>query len=123
MRSRMRIGICIVSIRLPGPTNSTCGRLRSRSRIKTHYCKREKVMGLQNEKIAALPFVTADLNYLAPTSEKPRNYTYEPPAGVPRSNIVPEPHVLPVHDARPILESVSLDREGFALVNQQSAVR
>src|ERR1700721_2872614 len=80
-------------------------------------------MGLQNEKIAALSFVTADLNYLAPSRDRPRNYTYEPPAGEPRSNIVPEPHVLPIHDARPIRESISLDREGFALINQHSAVK
>src|ERR1700722_6419177 len=79
-------------------------------------------MGLQNEKIAGLSFVNADLNYLTPSRDRPRNYTYEPPAGVPRSNIVPEPHILPVHDLRPLLESISLDREGFALVNQHSAV-
>src|ERR1700723_3911697 len=83
---------------------------------------REKIMGLQNEKIAALSFVTADLNYLAPSRGRPRNYTYEPPAGEPRSNIVPEPHVVPVHDVRPIRKSISLAREGFALVNQHSAV-
>ena len=80
-------------------------------------------MGLQNEKIGALSFVTADLYYLAPSRDRPRNYTYEPPAGVPRSNIVPEPHVLPIHDARPIRESISLDREGFALINQHSVVK
>src|ERR1700691_3816180 len=80
-------------------------------------------MGLQNEKIAALSFVTADMKYLAPARDSPRNYTYEPPAGEPRSNIVPELHALPIHDARPIRESISLDREGFALINQHSAVR
>ena len=80
-------------------------------------------MGLQNEKIAALSFVTADLNYLAPPLDRPRTYTFEPPSGEPRSNIVPEPHRLPIHDLRPISETVSLDREGFALVRQKSAVR
>ena len=74
-------------------------------------------MGLQNEKIAALSFVTADLNYLTPSADRPRTYTFEPPpAGEPKSNIVPEPHGLPIHDVRPISETVSLDREGFALV-------
>jgi|SRR5665213_3275989 len=80
-------------------------------------------MGLQNEKIAALSFVTADLNYLGPTRDRPRNYTYEPPAGEPRSNIVPEPHALPIHDARLIRESISLDREGFALIDHPSKVK
>ena len=80
-------------------------------------------MGLQNEKIAALSFVTADLNYLTPTAGRPRNYTFEPPAGEPRSNIVPEPHSLAIHDIRPISETVSLDLEGFALVRQKSSVK
>jgi hypothetical protein len=80
-------------------------------------------MGLQNEKIAALSFVTADLNYLAPAPDRPRTYTFEPPSGEPRSNIVPEPHSLPIHDIRPISKTVSLDREGFALVRQNSSVK
>jgi hypothetical protein len=80
-------------------------------------------MGLQNEKIAGLPFVTADLNYLTPSLDRPRTFTYDPPAGEPRSNIVPEPHALPIQDIRPISEAVSLDREGFALVGQKSLVK
>jgi hypothetical protein len=80
-------------------------------------------MGLQNERIAALSFVTADLNYLAPALDRPRTYTFEPPSGEPRSNIVPEPHSLPIHDVRPISETVSLDREGFTLVRQNSSVK
>ena len=80
-------------------------------------------MGLQNEKIAALSFVTADLNYLTPSADRPRTYTFEPPSGEPRSNIVPEPHSVPIYDVRPISETVSLDREGFALIRQQSAVK
>jgi hypothetical protein len=80
-------------------------------------------MGLQNEKIAALSFVTAELNYLTPALDRPRTYTFEPPSGEPRSNIVPEPHRLPIHDIRPISETVSLDREGFALVRQKSSVK
>jgi hypothetical protein len=80
-------------------------------------------MGLQNEKVAALSFVTADLNYLAPAPDRPRTYTFDPPSGEPRSNIVPEPHSLPIHDVRPISQTVSLDREGFALVRQKSSVK
>jgi hypothetical protein len=80
-------------------------------------------MGLQNEKIATLSYVTADLNYLAPTKVRPRTYTFEPPSGEPRSNIVPEPHALPIYDARSIMGSASLDREGFALVRQDRGVK
>ena len=67
-------------------------------------------MGLQNEKIAALSFVTADLNYLTPSADRPRTYTFDPPAGQPQSNIVPEPHGLPIYDVRPVSDGVSLDR-------------
>ena len=80
-------------------------------------------MGLQNEKIAALSYVMADLNYLTPPLDRPRTYTFEPPSGEPKSNIIPEPHSLPIYDVRPISETVSLDREGFALVRQKSAVK
>jgi hypothetical protein len=76
-------------------------------------------MGLQNEKIAALSYVTADLNYLTPPLDRPRTYTFEPPSGEPKSNIIPDPHSVPIYDVRPISETVSLDREGFALVRQK----
>jgi hypothetical protein len=83
---------------------------------------REINMGLQNEKIAASSFVTADFNYLTPSRNRPRTYTFEPPPGELKSNIVPESHSLPVYDVRKVGETVSLDREGFALVRQHSAV-
>ncbi len=70
-----------------------------------------------------LPHVEADLNYLVPMAEKPVNYTYEPPVGVPRQNGAYEAHTLPIRDARPISRNLSLDREGFALVVRDSAVR
>jgi hypothetical protein len=80
-------------------------------------------MGLQSERIAASSFVLADFNYLTPSPERPRTYTFEPPLGEPRSNIVPEPHSLPVHDIRAIRGTASLDREGFALVRHDSVVK
>ena len=80
-------------------------------------------MSLQATVVANLPRVEADMNYLAPMLDRPRNYTYEPPAGVPRSNAVNEPHRVTIHDARPIAGNVSLDANGFALVTHRSAVR
>jgi hypothetical protein len=80
-------------------------------------------MGLQNEKIAALSFVTADLNYLAPTKVRLRTYTFEPPTGELRSNFASEPHAFPIYDARSVVGSASLDREGFALVRRGSGVK
>jgi hypothetical protein len=80
-------------------------------------------MGPQNETITASAFVTAELNYIAPSTTRPRTYTFDPPAGEARSNIVPEPHAVPIHDGRPGIALFSTDREGFALVRQTSAVR
>jgi hypothetical protein len=76
-------------------------------------------MSIQTE---ALPHVDAALNYLAPMTERPRNYTYDPPPGVPRSNSVGEAHIVPILSIRPVAGEVSLDREGFAVVRHDSAV-
>jgi hypothetical protein len=67
--------------------------------------------------------VEASLNYLAPDSEKPVNYMYRPPEGVPARTGTYVKHTMPIYDARAILEELSLDRQGFALVHQQSKVR
>ena len=74
-------------------------------------------------KPAEWPYVVAELNYLAAMAERPRNYASEPPAGVPRSNAAPETHQVPIYDVRPIASEVSLDREGFAVLKQESAMR
>ena len=57
-------------------------------------------MGLQQAKLESLPFVTAELNYLAPTPGKPRTYAFDPPPGEPKSTALPEPHDVPIFDAR-----------------------
>jgi len=70
-----------------------------------------------------LPHVEAELHYLGRMAERPRNYTFTPPPGVPRSNIVTDSHRVPVYDVRDIARDVSLDREGFAVLHHASAVR
>lgn len=80
-------------------------------------------MSLQSAEIEILPWVKAELNYLAPTNGRPRTYTFEPPAGVPRTTTINEPHVVQIRDARPILAEVSLDEEGFGLLRHESSVR
>ena len=70
-----------------------------------------------------LPYVEAELNYLAPPAERPRYYAYEPGPSDPPPNMVHEPHLLPIHDMRPISHEIGLDSCGFALVEQRSAVR
>jgi hypothetical protein len=80
-------------------------------------------MSLQSAATDTLSWVKADLNYLAPTTERPRTYTYDPPAGVPRTTVQNEPHAVQISDARPIIPEASLDEEGFGLVRHHSAVR
>jgi hypothetical protein len=64
-----------------------------------------------------LASVEATLNYASPTKGKPYFglEAYE-------SNISFEPHQVLIHDARPIQNQFSLDREGFELVKHASAV-
>src|SRR4029078_2574523 len=80
-------------------------------------------MGLHQAKLELLPFVTGELNYLAPTQGKPRTYAFEPPPGEPRSTALPESHQVPIFDARLIASGLSLDREGFALVRHPTTAR
>jgi hypothetical protein len=70
-----------------------------------------------------LPHVYAELNYLGPMTDRPRNYACEPPRGVPQSNTTRETHTVPIYDARPVASEISLDREGFAVLRQKTAVQ
>jgi len=74
--------------------------------------------------IETLPGVRANLNYLRHTSSKPYSYTYEPPPGIaPRSGEVNEVEGIVVRDARPIVDRLSLDEQGFVLRQHSTAVR
>jgi hypothetical protein len=79
-------------------------------------------MNVRVEPTIELPAIEAELNYLWPMTERPRNYTYDPPPGEARSNVVSEPHKVRISNARPIAASASLDREGFALLRRASRV-
>ena len=80
-------------------------------------------MSLQSVVADRVSLVEAELNYLSPSTTHPRTYTYDPPAGEPRTTIVNDPHLIEIVNARPILSEVSLDEEGFNLVEHRSAVR
>ena len=54
--------------------------------------------------------------------ERPYHYTFEPPHGEVRTNAVYVPHRVPVYDARPLASGLSLDREGFSLIDAESEV-
>ncbi|MBD2214778.1 methyltransferase [Nostoc linckia FACHB-104] len=70
-----------------------------------------------------LPYVEANLNYLVPMAQKPVNYTYEPPSGIPRSNTAYEIRKSRIYNARSRREDILLDREGFAFTEHNTNVR
>jgi hypothetical protein len=72
--------------------------------------------------IDELPHVEAELHYLGVMAERPRTYTYDPPAGVARSNAAYETRAVPIYSARPVASEISLDRQGFAVHRHRSAV-
>jgi hypothetical protein len=78
---------------------------------------------MEAEAITIEDQVEATLNYLAPGVDKPFVYAYDPPGGMPRRHGGSEPRVVTIRNARPIAPRFSLDREGFALRRQATAVR
>lgn len=72
--------------------------------------------------IKHLASIEADLNYLSPSSGRPRTYTYDPPPGVPRTTFRSEPRRVQIRDIRPIAGGFSLDQQGFAVVDRPTAV-
>ena len=80
-------------------------------------------MTLSRDAIDGLPYVEGVLNYLAPMAERPINLAYDPPPGAPRSTGVPEAHRMTIYNVRPVAARLSLDGEGLALVNHNTAVR
>ncbi|MGH7099178.1 MAG: CmcJ/NvfI family oxidoreductase [Stellaceae bacterium] len=66
--------------------------------------------------------VLAPLGFTAPTAEKLFSYNYPPPRGVAVRNGQGEEHRVPIRDARRRAADLSLDREGFVLLHQGSAV-
>jgi hypothetical protein len=73
--------------------------------------------------IASLPHIEANLNYVAATGEKLVSYAYEPPAGVPKSNVQVEGRATTIHDLRPAASEFALDEVGFKFLTHRSAVK
>ncbi len=67
--------------------------------------------------------VNAPLNYLAEATPKPVNYTYEPPAGVPRRTGKYLEQLVAIRDGRELLGELSLDVNGFMLRPHETAVK
>jgi len=67
--------------------------------------------------------VTGALNYMKPMAKRPVNYTYQPPEGTPWRSAENESRALPIRNGRLLAGRLSLDREGFELVQHASAVK
>jgi hypothetical protein len=67
--------------------------------------------------------VVAPLNFTEPMAEKPYSYNYEPPPGVSPRNTKPETHEVKIFDARQFADRLSLDREGFMLLNRRTTAK
>ncbi len=66
--------------------------------------------------------IETTVNYLDYTGERPVNYLYEPPAGVPARSGRNVKHTMRIYDGRRVSDRLTLDREGFALVRHESRV-
>ncbi len=66
--------------------------------------------------------VVAELTYLAPTTERPYNYMYEPPAGMSRENCEYQRRQVWITDARAIASPLSVHVEGFELWDAPTGV-
>ena len=67
-------------------------------------------------------YVSGVLNYLADKEQHPVSYNFKPPSGVPARTGTYAKFTVPIHSARAIMSELSLDRQGFAVTRQQSAV-
>jgi hypothetical protein len=73
--------------------------------------------------IADAKSVVAPINFTQPMAEKLYSYNYEPPPGVPVRNTREEAHEVKIFDARAVGDRLSLDREGFVLLNRPTAAK
>jgi hypothetical protein len=69
-----------------------------------------------------LPGVTAELAYVAPTTNRPYNYMYDPPAGTARQNCEYQASSVWIADARAMASLPSIHTEGFELWDAPTAV-
>jgi hypothetical protein len=78
---------------------------------------------MQTDTALAADQVEARLNYLAADSEPPFVYAYSPPPpGMPQRAGRFELRKVAVHDGRPLLSQLSLDKQGFELRRQTTSM-
>jgi len=65
--------------------------------------------------------VEAPLFFLRPMAGRPASYQYDPPPGFPQRTGIYDPHAVTIRNARPLASGLSLDVQGFALLQAPSA--
>lgn len=70
-----------------------------------------------------LPSVEAALLHVASKDERPVNYTFEPPPGVPWRTGKYVDVTLPIRDARPLVDQLSIDVQGFQFLSVPTTFR
>jgi len=66
--------------------------------------------------------VEGSLNYLDAAEEKPVNYMYAPPPGIPQRTGRYTRHTVPIYDGRAAPQQLSLDTNGFLLTRHETTV-
>ncbi len=80
-------------------------------------------MAIPNTENQSAPdHVDGVLNYLADRNDQPVTYTYQPPPGVAARSGNYAKYSVAIHNARALLSQLSLDRQGFAVAHQETAV-
>ena len=70
----------------------------------------------------SLAGVHAPLSFIRPQDSKPAFESAALAGGKPRLMFETEEHTVPIADLRPFADSLSVDREGFALLHHETAV-
>lgn len=79
--------------------------------------------GTENDTMTGSHHVKAMLNYLVDTAEKPVNYMYTPPPGVPPRTGQYAKYPMSIYDGRALAEQFSLDTHGFLLTRHETQVK
>jgi hypothetical protein len=78
---------------------------------------------MENTVLENLKRIEAPMNYLTEGSEKPVNYMYTPPPGVPQRTGQYGKYTIPLYDGRSVSQHLSLDTNGFMLTRHETAVK
>lgn len=72
-------------------------------------------MRVMTPSLTELRHLTAEINFLAPASVKPTYLRHAPPDS--SAQPITEKHAVSIHDVRPLLSDLSLDVNGFVVIN------